>query len=209
MNFETSKNLGTIGALLMFLGCIPLFVNQTLVFGCIEIIGGLLIIVSLYGFANFYKNKNIFTNALFGGVVAIIGSILMSIIAEVKLLPLSMDLTHQLYPDWNGDPSSLQNLTPDIANLDLSAVMPLLTILLLILAIFCVSAIIATFFIRRSLKDLATHSGTNRFATVSLLLLIGAILSIIAVGLLLIWIATLVLAIAFFTMKQTNSTPPQ
>jgi len=209
VNFETSKNLGTIGALLMFLGCIPLFVNQTLVFGCIEIIGGLLIIVSLYGFANFYKNKNIFTNALFGGVVAIIGSILMSIIAEVKLLPLSMDLTHQLYPDWNGDPSSLQNLTPDIANLDLSAVMPLLTILLLILAIFCVSAIIATFFIRRSLKDLATHSGTNRFATVSLLLLIGAILSIIAVGLLLIWIATLVLAIAFFTMKQTNSTPPQ
>ncbi len=209
MNFETSKNLGTIGALLMFLGCIPLFVNQTLVFGGIEIIGGLLIIVSLYGFANFYKNKSIFTNALFGGVVAIIGSIFMSIIAEVKLLPLSMDLTHQFYPDWNGDPSSLQNLTPDIANLDLSAVMPLLTILLLILTIFCVSAIIATFFIRRSLKDLATHSGTNRFATVSLLLLIGAILSIIAVGLLLIWIAALVLAIAFFTMKQTNSTPPQ
>ena len=193
----------------MFLGCIPLFVNQTLVFGGIEIIGGLLIIVSLYGFANFYKNKSIFTNALFGGVVAIIGSIFMSIIAEVKLLPLSMDLTHQFYPDWNGDPSSLQNLTPDIANLDLSAVMPLLTILLLILTIFCVSAIIATFFIRRSLKDLATHSGTNRFATVSLLLLIGAILSIIAVGLLLIWIAALVLAIAFFTMKQTNSTPPQ
>jgi len=209
VNFETSKNLGTIGALLMFLGCIPLFVNQTLVFGGIEIIGGLLIIVSLYGFANFYKNKSIFTNALFGGVVAIIGSIFMSIIAEVKLLPLSMDLTHQFYPDWNGDPSSLQNLTPDIANLDLSAVMPLLTILLLILTIFCVSAIIATFFIRRSLKDLATHSGTNRFATVSLLLLIGAILSIIAVGLLLIWIAALVLAIAFFTMKQTNSTPPQ
>ncbi|MCL1970762.1 MAG: DUF996 domain-containing protein [Candidatus Bathyarchaeota archaeon] len=208
MNFETSKNLGGIGALLMFLGIIALFVDQTLVFGIIEIIGTLLVIVSLYGLADFYRNKKIFTNGLFSGVAVIIGIIIIDIIAVVKFLPLTKDLVYKIYPEWNGDPSTIQSLTPDIANLDVSAMMPMLTMLLLIIVVFCVFAIIAAFFARQSLKDLATHSDTPRFATVGLIVLIGAVLSIILVGVLLIWIATLILAITFFAMKKPQPTPP-
>jgi uncharacterized membrane protein len=206
MNFETSKNLGGIGALLMFIGCITPFANQTLLFDIIEVIGGLLIIVSLYGLASFYKNKAIFTNALFAGIAATIGVIIVSIITVIKLLPLSDDLLYQIYPNWNGDPSTIQSLTPDLANLDISAVMPILTVILLIAVVFCVFAIIAAFFARRSLKELATQSGINRFTTVGLLLLIGAILTILLIGVIIIWISTLILAITFFSMKKPNTT---
>ncbi|MCL2135248.1 MAG: DUF996 domain-containing protein [Candidatus Bathyarchaeota archaeon] len=208
MNFEACKNLGGLGALLMFLGCILLFVDETLVFS-IEIAGGLLIIASFYGLAKYYKNKSIFTNALFGGVIAIIGTVIISIISVVKLVPLSTDLLYQLYPNWNGDAAALQDLTPNISNFDFSVMTPLFTMLLLTLVIICIFTIVSVFFVRRSLKDLVIHSGINRFATVSSILLIGAVLSIILVGLLLIWIATLVLATAFFAMKKTdlNSLP--
>ncbi|MDR2720607.1 MAG: DUF996 domain-containing protein [Nitrososphaerota archaeon] len=211
MNFETSKNLGGIGALLLFIGFISIVINQYLAFGIIEIIGTLLIIVSLYGLADFYKNKKIFTNGLFSGVATTIGIIIASIITVVKFLPLTDELLYQIYPDWNGDPAVLQSLTPDIANLDVSAMMPMLTTLLLILIVFCVSAIVAAFFARRSLKDLSTHSNTTRFTTVGLLLLIGATLSIILIGALLIWLSALILAITFFTMKkpQQISTPTE
>jgi uncharacterized membrane protein len=212
MNFETSKNLGGIGALLMFLGVIVLFTNQTLVFGIIEIIGGLLIIGSLYSLAKFYKNKGIFTNALLGGVAATIGAILSGIVTAITLLPLETDLTYQIYPDWNGDPATLQNLTPTLGNIDPAMITTLLIGVLLLFAVFCVFTIIAAFFVRRSLKNLATHSNTPRFATVGLMLLIGAVLSIILVGVLLIWISALILAITFFAIKkpqpQTEVTPP-
>jgi uncharacterized membrane protein len=77
---------------------------------------------------------------------------------------------------------------------------------LLILVAFCVFATIAAFFARRSLKELATHSGIKRFTTIGLLLLIGAILSIVLIGVLLVWISALILAITFFTMKTPNTT---
>lgn len=209
MNFETSKNLGGIGALLMFLGVTALFMNQTLVFGIIEIIGGILIIGSLYSLAKFYKKSGIFTNALLGGIAATIGVILSGIVTAITLLPLETDLTYQIYPDWNGDPATLQNLTPTLGgNYDPTLITALLTGVLLLLIVFCVFAIIAAFFARRSLKDLATHSNTDRFATVGLILLIGAILSIILIGLLLIWISALILAITFFTMKRPPPTTP-
>jgi uncharacterized membrane protein len=69
-----------------------------------------------------------------------------------------------------------------------------------------VFATIAAFFARRSLKELATHSGIKRFTTIGLLLLIGAILAIVLIGVLLVWIAILILAITFFSMKKPDTT---
>jgi uncharacterized membrane protein len=190
----------------MFLGFILPFANQTLFLGIIETIGGILVIISLYGFANFYKNKSIFTNALFAGIAATIGIIIVNIITVVKLLALEKELLYQIYPDYNGDISTIQNLTPDLSNIDISTIMPIITVILLTFVIFCLFATIAAFFTRRSLKELATQSGIKRFTTIGLLLLIGAILSILIIGILLIWITILILAITFFSMKKPNTT---
>jgi len=206
MNLETSKILGGIGALMMFLGVFP-YIGY---FGIVEIVGVILVLVSLYGLANFYKDKAIFNNALFGVLAAIVGAIISAVVVVVTVLTSLTDFMYQIFPDWTGDWTTIQSLTPDAANLDPSALVPLLTGMLLIFVVVWVFAIIAAFFFRRSLKELSTRSGTGLFSTAGLLLLIGAVL-IIAFGLgaILIWIATLLLAIAFFTMKQPEPAPPQ
>jgi uncharacterized membrane protein len=70
------------------------------------------------------------------------------------------------------------------------------------LAILCVFSVTETFFLRRSLKQLATKTNVKLFSTAGMLLLIGAILIIaIGFGLLLMWIGAIVLAIAFFKTR--------
>jgi uncharacterized membrane protein len=81
--------------------------------------------------------------------------------------------------------------------------------LLLLLFLITLSVIftVATVFVRRSLNDLAVRSGVYLFAKVSHLLFIGAILTIIVIGLPIMWIAFLPLAIAFFKLKEPKHTP--
>jgi uncharacterized membrane protein len=50
MTFESSKTLGGIGALLMFIGVFP-YISY---FGIIELIGAILVLVALHGFARIY-----------------------------------------------------------------------------------------------------------------------------------------------------------
>jgi uncharacterized membrane protein len=207
MTFETSKILGGIGALLIFLGVLP-YISY---FGIVEVIGVILVLVSLNGLANTYRDRSIFNNAIFGVLALVVGSIISAVVVFVTVLTSFTDFLYQVFPDWNGDWSTIQSLTPDTSNLDPSALIPFITGMLLIFVVVWIFAIIAAFFIRRSLRQVAVHSGTGLFATAGLLFLIGAIL-IIAFGLgaILVWIAALILAIAFFTMKapQSITTPP-
>ncbi len=205
MTLETSKILGGIGALLMFLGILP-YIGY---FGIVEIIGVILVLVSLNGLANFYKDRGIFSNAIFGVLSAIVGAIISGVVVAVTVLTSLTDFLYQVYPDWNGDWTTLQGLTPNTANIDPSAIIPFITGLLLVFVVVWVFAIITAFFVRRSLKELAVRSGTGLFSTAGLLLLIGAVLIIIfGLGILLVWIAILILAIAFFTMKAPEPVPP-
>jgi uncharacterized membrane protein len=56
---------------------------------------------------------------------------------------------------------------------------------------------------------LSAKTNVGLFSTAGLLLLIGAFLVIIVgLGLILIWVAALILAIAFFKSKPTQQPPP-
>jgi uncharacterized membrane protein len=82
------------------------------------------------------------------------------------------------------------------------------------LVILFVCFVVAAVLLRRSLKTLAARSRTHLFATADLLMLIGAVLTIVLVGLILLWVGFLLLAIAFFEIKtqpaQASATmPPQ
>jgi uncharacterized membrane protein len=61
--------------------------------------------------------------------------------------------------------------------------------------------VITAIFLRKSLGLLSNKTGVGLFGTTGLLILVGAVLTIIAIGLILVWIAMLILAIAFFQMK--------
>jgi uncharacterized membrane protein len=206
MNFETSKTLGGIGAILLLIGSFFVLFPWL---GIIGLIGLVLVLVSLYGFAQFYNDRAIFNNAIFGVVAAIVGCVIAVVIAVITLLSSIKDFLLQIYPEWNGvDWSQLQTMTPDTSNLDPTSLIPFVIGFLIILVIVWIFAIIASFFVRRSLKEVAIRSGTGLFATAGLLLLIGAFLTIIVVGVFLMWIAAILLAVAFFTMKHPEAVPP-
>jgi len=208
MTFESSKTLGGVGALLMFVGVLP-YINY---FGIVELIGAILVLAALYGFARIYKESGIFDNALYGLIAGIIGVVLSVAVGIAIILPNIRDFLLKLYPSWNGDwstISSFSGMTPNTSNIGFGYVIPFITAAIVIIVTLWVFAIIATFLLRRSLKQLSARTNVGLFSTTGLLLLIGAVLVIaFGLGLLLMWIATLILAIAFFTMRPQETQPP-
>jgi len=203
MLIETCRILGEIGALLMFIGVLP-YINY---FGAIELVGLILVMVALYNLSGNYMEKGIFNNALYGFIIGVVGAVISSAVVIVTVLTSLTDFLYTIFPDWNGDWAALSGLTPDTSNITLDSIMPFVTGIIVALIILWVSAILAVFFIRRSLTTLSTKSGVGLFSTVGLLLLIGALLIIIGVGLIIIWVSALLLAIAFMRIKPQQTQP--
>jgi uncharacterized membrane protein len=202
MTIETSKTLGGVGAILMFVGIIPV-INS---YGVIELIGLILVMVALYNLASYYTERGIFNNAFYGLIAGIVGGVVAVGTVVLAVLTSLTDFLYTIYPSWNGDWSALSGLTPDTSNLSLDAIVPFLTGLFAALLILWIFAIIGFYFVRRSLTSLSAKSGVGLFSTAGLLMLIGAVLIIaIGIGLLLIWISMLLLAIAFFQIRPQQA----
>ena len=204
MAIETSKTLGGIGAILMFIGVIPIVST----YGVIELIGLILVMVALYNLGSYYAERGIFNNALYGLIAGIVGGVIAVGAVIVTVLSSLTDFLYEIFPSWNGDWAAISGLTPDPTNLTLDAIVPFLTGLFVALLVLWVFGIISFYFVRRSLISLSAKSGVGLFSTAGLLMLIGAVLIIaIGIGLLLIWIAILLLAIAFFQIRPQQAQP--
>ena len=206
MTLESSKTLGGVGAILMLIGLIP-FVPYT---GILDLIGFIILLVGLHGISNFYKESGIFDNALYGFIAAVVG-VVAAIIAVIYVIvdtTILKTLLLDIYPGWTyGDWAKLASLTPQTTNIPMGDVTPVIGALLAVLAILWIGLIISTFFDRRSLKMLSTKTNVGLFSTAGLLLFIGAFLTIILIGFVLIWIGILLMAIAFFQIKTQPSAP--
>jgi|WetSurMetagenome_2_1015567.scaffolds.fasta_scaffold42477_3 uncharacterized membrane protein len=207
MTLETNKTLGGIGALLMFLGVFP-YINF---YGIVELIGAILILVALNGFANHFNARDIFSNALYGVIAGIVGIVAAVAIGIAIILPNITSFIMKLYPSWDGNWSTLgqfTSVTPNTNNIQAGDILPFVSAAIVVFIILWVFSIIAAFFIRKSLKEVSSKTTVGLFSTAGLLLLIGALLIIVfGLGLILIWIAALLLAIAFFTVKPSTQQP--
>ncbi len=207
MNLETSKYLGGVGAILMFVGIIP-YISY---FGILELVGLILVMIALSSFAGQYREGGIFNNALYGLITAIVGGIIAVGVAIFAILSSLKDFLYALFPGWNGDWTALSGLTPNPSNISIDTILPLISGIVVVFIVAWVFSIVSAFLVRRSLRSLSTKSGIGLFSTAGLLLLLGAVLIIaFGIGLILIWISALLLAIAFFRMRPqaAQPTPP-
>ena len=208
MTLESSKTLGGIGAILMFIGIFP-YISY---FGIVELIGAILVLTALYSLGNYYKDSGIFNNALYGIMAGIVGVVSAVAIGLAIVLPNIKDFLMTIFPGWNGDwstISSLSGMTPNTSNIGIGDVIPFISAAIVIFVILWIFAMISTFFVRRSLVRLSAKTNVGLFSTAGLLLLIGAFLVIVVgLGLILMWVAALILAIAFFNLKPTQQPPP-
>jgi uncharacterized membrane protein len=203
MELQSTKTLGGIGALLMVLS--PFLAVYSAILG---LVGLILVLIAMKGLADYYKESGIFNNALYGVLSTIVGAIIFGIAIFFTLVDFFREFGLDLETAWS-DPTAISQLQFADSVMFENIVDNLVGLFgsLIILFIFVV---VAAIFFRKSLTSLSEKTGVGLFGTTGLLLLIGAVLTIIAVGAILIWVATILLAVAFFSIKteQTQMPPP-
>lgn len=208
MTFETSKNLGGLGAILLVIAAVMIIFLPVATF-VIGAAGAIMLLIGLHGLAGYYKERGIFNNGLISFLVVVIGGILVAVVFLYVVLSNITPLLQQIYPGWNGDWAALQNMTPDTSalqsgNFDYSVLMPMLVGMVAVFVVVWIVAIIAGVFIRQSLNQIKEKSNVNMFGTAGIVVLIGAFLGIIVIGYIIMVIGILMAAIAFFQLRPVS-----
>jgi len=197
MNLETSKNLGGIGAILVAIGGLATFGYGLA--GLLSLIGIILVFIAAKGLADNYGEAGIFNNALYAlimgiiGVVALIGVLVFSVFSAFA--DLGIDTT-----DWANVGPQLQER---LMGGDMDFIWKLLGAVVLAWVVLSICVIIAVIFSRKSLILASAKTGVGMFGIAGMFMLIGGILAIVAIGYLLIWIAWILIAVAFFSIRTT------
>jgi uncharacterized membrane protein len=208
MTFETSKNLGGLGAILLVVAAVMVIFLPVATF-IVGAAGAIMLLIGLHGLAGYYKERGIFNNGLISFLVVVVGAIVAVVVFLYVVFANMSPLLHELYPGWNGDWASLQNMpAPDTSalqsgNFDISALMPMLFGMVAVFVLVWIVAIIAGVFIRQSLNQIKDKSNVNMFGTAGITVLIGAFLGIIFIGYIIMVIGILLAAIAFFQLRPT------
>ena len=203
MTLESNKTLGGVGSLLMVISPLTSYVGGG-VGGLLGLVGLILVLISVKGLADHYNDSNIFNNTLYGVICTIIGGVAASaavVVGGVGLLSaLDLDIS-----TIGTDPSAISSVDWQSA-FDFDLLMSFIAIIAVAAVVLFALLVIAAIFYRKSLNTLAEKTGVGLFGTTGMLILIGAILTIIAVGALILWVALILLTVAFFSIK-TEPTP--
>jgi uncharacterized membrane protein len=184
-----AKTLGGVGSILVLLGAIP---NVGWV---IAIAGFILILFAVRNVSESLADPTIFNDMIIAVLLAIVGLVVFGIIVVAAIFSfLNLGNIGAVTPG---------TIPPGV----LGAVGLLIAGLVIVWVFYLVSAI----FIRRSYDKIGTRLNVNMFQTTGLLYLIGAALTIIFVGLLIVLIAEILQIVAFFSIPEQlpPSMPPQ
>jgi uncharacterized membrane protein len=203
MTLQSSKTLGGVGALLIVIS--PFLVSGfTLLVG---LVGLILVLISVKGLSDHYNEPSIFNNSLYGVILSIVGVVVF--VAALFVVAISF-FTNVLGIELStafSDPTAFTNIDWTEAMI-LDNLLDHVAALVGSLVVLFVFVVVAAIFYRKSLTTLAEKTGVGLFGTAGLLLLIGAVLTIIAIGLLLIWIALILVTAAFFQIRAEPTQPP-
>jgi uncharacterized membrane protein len=183
------KTLGGVGSILTLLAIVPT------VGVVLAIVGLILILIAVKYASDILGDSKIFNNMLYAVILGIIG-LVVGIVAVATIVFQAIGLGYMS--------SSFAYTAP--SNVAVGDIMGLLGTLLLGLAAVWICFLISAIFLRRSYGELGKRLNVGLFGTAGLLYLIGAALTIILVGLLLIFIADILFIVAFFSIN--TQAPP-
>lgn len=192
MSLESNRILGGVGALLMVISVLGLFGSAYTLF--LLVVGAILVLIALKGFADHYQDGGIFNNALYGFITVIVG--LVATIAIFVMLVLQV--LANIGIDWT-NPMEVQQYF--MSHMDV--VWQIAGAVIGALIVFYISAIVSAVLFRKALDVLSTRSGEKIFGTAGLVWLIGAVIPL--VGILIIWISWILMAVGFFSIKTTQA----
>jgi uncharacterized membrane protein len=177
---------GTLSTFFSF-GSIPILL---VIAGIISFAGFILFLVAMHSLSQYYNEPGIFRNVLYGFIINIVVSAI-AVSIELAIIVTSIIRTTQGAGAGTADPSVTQFIVPFLA----------------VLAVAFILEIVSAVFYMRAFDKLGEKSGINNFKTAGLLYLIGTVLTIVGVGVLLLWMAWIFAAEGFYSLKpSSNST---
>ncbi len=185
VNFEYSKTLAGEGSILLLLSLVP-YAGWIL-----GIIGVILFLRGMRELSNYYQDKDIYQNSLIGVkyyIVAIVA-------AAVAIASITI-----------GVGSATGFTFADVFVPTIAFGVGLIAFIVGLVVAF-VFYVLAANHLKKTFSTLAQKSGEGSFNTAGSLLWVGSILTIIGVGLILIFIAWIFATIAFFSMKSQQLQP--
>ena len=197
MDIQSSRMIGIIGALLMVLGIIPS------VGGIIMLLGLILVLVALKGYADTYKESSIFNNALYSIIFILIGAVVTIVI----LLYVAVGFAASLGINNFMDLASWQQIDwQEAVNFD--TIQSFLVPVILALIVLVAFVIFAGFYFKKAMNTLSEKTKVKLFHTTGTVFFVGAILTIIAIGVFIIYVSFILLLISFYESKPLEQTPP-
>ena len=232
MAIASNRMLGFIGALLTVIGSVSAFLSLAqfffpsfnisgvgVLFGVSGLVGIILFMIAMKGFAVDYKDAAIFNNALYGLLSNIAIGVVAGVLAvAVIFLNLSSIIT-------TFTPGSVPSFTPDFLQSIMGSLVP-------VFLVASVLAVVPALFNLRAFSKLAAKSGVRLFRTAGLLGVAGtavammfafivsllvfvasipatAVLAMSVVGSMISYVMWIVAAKAFYSIKApTRKAPP-
>jgi len=190
-SLSQAKTLGGVGSILAVLGIVPI------VGSVLQVVGLIMTLVAVKYISDVLADKRIFNNMIISvilsiAVVAVFAVFVVGAIARFIGFA-SLFGTSQSVPPGTVPPADIVSL---------------ITGLIAGLLVAWVLAIVSTIFLRMSYKSIAARLNVGLFSTAALLYLIGAALTIILVGFVLIFVAQILVIVAFFSLPDQPPTPP-
>ena len=193
MDMKTSRLLGIIGALFMVIGFLPT------IGGILMLIGLIFVIIALKGYGDFYKDNSIFNNTIYTivleiiGVVVFLGVVIYGAFEFLSSLGIEniYELSSWTQIDW-------QNA------IDINNILPFIGAIVLGLVILFAFTVIASLFFKKAMNTLTEKTEIKLFHTTGTVFFVGALLTIIFIGFILIWVAFILLLISFYESKPTG-----
>jgi len=181
MSLESGKNLAGIGSIFLVIP-VPF----------LSIVGIIMVLIGMKNLSRAYNDESIWKNTLYAvifGIIGIIASGLTLVSLFLGVIPYSSTYSVVGVGDTVGFTGFITGI-------------------ILFLVVAFIFYLLEAIYIRRAFDSLANKSGVGLFRTGGLLLLIGAILTLFVVGLFLIFVAWILILVAFFQIP-TNSTSTQ
>jgi len=173
----------------------------------VDIVGLILVLIAVKGLSDHYREASIFNNSLYGVILSIIGVVVFVAALFVTALSFFENVLGIELSAAFSDPTAFQNIEWTEAMI-LDNLMEHVAALVGSVLVLFIFIVVAAIFFRKSLTTLAEKTGVGLFGTAGLLLLIGAVLTIILIGFLLIWVALILVTVAFFKIREEPPRPP-
>ncbi len=184
VSLSDAKTLGGIGSILMLVSIIPS------AFGVLWIVGLVLVLISVKYISEVLEDKTVFNNLLISVILVVIGVIITAAVAIFSYISMFRYAT----VPWMGmGPRFYESL---------------IAVLLALIPLWIFS-IISTLYLRKSYNTIASRLNINMFSTTGTLYLVGAVLTIVFVGFIIIFVAEILQAVAFFSIPEKVPQAPQ